>query len=216
MKEIKELSEKDFSASGFYVPNEVFSTRYFLTTNGLPIEKGENYTQWNLFGPDFQFGVGKNFGLGVMTSWFGVPLIGSAKYTFELGENAGMAVGTLLGTGSWANPELGIALPYTAFTLGDRKTNITLSVGYGGVFGVGDSDGDMLVSIAGMSKVSREVSLVFDSFIIPGTVAFLIPGFRWQMESNKAFQFGFAGVVFDGELAPVPVPMVQWFRKIGN
>jgi hypothetical protein len=42
----------------------------------------------------------------------------------------------------------------------------------------------------------------------------LIPGIRWQMDSNKAFQFGFGGIVTDGELVPAPIPMIQWFRKL--
>ena len=65
IKEIKPIfqDEKDH-----YLTEELFATRYFITTNGLPIKKGENYIQWNLYGPDFQFGVADNFGVGGMTS----------------------------------------------------------------------------------------------------------------------------------------------------
>ena len=56
IREIIEVKAEDMSITGEYIPNEVFATRYFITTNGLPIEKGESYIQWNLFGPDVQIG----------------------------------------------------------------------------------------------------------------------------------------------------------------
>lgn len=216
IKEIRVLKDEDVNYAGIYIPKEIFSTRYFFTTNGLPVEKGESYTQWNLFGPDFQFSAGNNLGLGVMTSWFGVPIIGSAKYTFKLGKNSGLAIGTLLGTGSWAAPDFGLALPYSTLTFGDRRSNISFSAGYGAVWVDSDSDGRMLLSVAAMSKVGPKISLVFDSFIVPDAFSVLIPGIRWQIKSEQAFQFGFAGLITNGELVPLPIPMLQWFRKIGN
>lgn len=83
IREIKRISVRELDNIGGYIGEEVFATRYFLTTNGLPVAKGESYVQWNLFGPDLQFGVSDNFGLGVMTSWIGIPLIGTAKYSFH-------------------------------------------------------------------------------------------------------------------------------------
>ena len=59
IKELREITAGELSAKGEFQPNETFATRYFLTTNGLPIEKGDNYILWNWYGPDIQFGVGK-------------------------------------------------------------------------------------------------------------------------------------------------------------
>ena len=242
IKSIKELNEKEVNEKGDYLPKEIFSTRYFITTNGLPIEKGESYIQWNLFGPDFQFGVGKNFGVGIMTSWVGMPIIGSAKYSIKLGEKTSMGLGALVGTGSWARPDFGIGLPFAAFTYGDRRSNINFSAGYGAVIDGVNSEGRFLLSGAGMIKIGKKISLVFDSFIIPAGkdkvitengidpftgapkiyervekkpgFALLIPGIRWQTETNKAFQFGFAGFSSNGEFLPLPIPVVQWYRKL--
>lgn len=198
----------------------IIASRYFITTNGLPIEKGESYILWTIFGPDFEFGISKNFGVGIMSSWIGMPIIGTAKYTFPINENFNLGVGTLLGTGSWAFPEYGLALPYSVISLGNRVNNINISFGYGALFYEGEIEGRALMSIAAILKLSNKISFVFDSFISPslngGLEGFgiLIPGLRWQIEQKNAFQFGFTGIYVDQEFVPVPLPMVQWFRKI--
>lgn len=246
----------------------LFGTRYFLTTNGFPVKKGENYVQWNLFGPDFQFGVADNFGMGVMTSWVGIPIIGTAKYSRNLGKNLSGGIGFLGGTGSWAFPNYGLLLPFGVLTAGNRINNINFSAGYGALF-VEDErftivnipteystnsiesstyskgEGRPLFSVAGMFRINDKFSFVFDSFLMPkgkdkerehieynysdegltthsirkeiqqsSSLLVLSPGLRFQANENSSFQFGFTGIYTDGEFIPVPIPMVQWFRKI--
>lgn len=259
IKNIRTAEEGEVQTSGSFVPSEVFSTRYFITTNGLPVEKGETYILWSLYGPDFQFGVGDNLGLGILTTWIGTPLIGSIKYSIPLKGKWNAGLGLLVGTGSWAIPGFALALPYGVITWGDRVKNINLSAGYGGatyrttdVLYDGrstsrrESEGSFMVSVAGMVKISKTVSLIFDTFIVPrfGTyetteyysnyntstgmyedgyrtvtkdrhsLALILPGLRFQTNPRSAFQFGFAGVRAEGETAPLPIPMVQWFRML--
>lgn len=245
IKEIVMLDNAKFNRSGEFIGEDKFATRYFITTNGLPIKKGEHYIQWNLFGPDFQFGLGKNFGVGVMTSWLGLPIIGTVKKSWELNENVQFAVGGLAGFGSWAAPDFGLALPFGTLSFGDRSANLAISGGYGAVWQEGDVDGRAITSVAGMMKVSPKISIVFDSFImLPGMqtstytydiynpstgnldeitetitnrrpgFALLIPGIRWHQSENRAIQFGFSGVITDGEVLPIPIPMVQWYRTL--
>jgi hypothetical protein len=258
IKEVDPVYYKEFSGE------ELFATRYFITTNGLPIKKGENYIQWNLYGPDFQFGIADNFGVGIMTSWAAIPIIANAKYSLKLGEKTNMALGILAGTGSWAFPDFGGILPFVSMTYGNRRNNITFSAGYGALFLADEiwnpitnaeskehfTEGRILVSVAGMAKISPKLSLVFDTFISPwGTertktewidrgyydqprgefisnwtketrivsspkLAIILPGIRWQMKPDAAFQFGFTGFYFDNEFQPFPIPMVQWYRKL--
>ncbi|MFT6849687.1 MAG: hypothetical protein ACJATA_000485 [Sphingobacteriales bacterium] len=219
IKLMRIVEDKELDSQGNIKFDETFATRYFITTNGLPIEKGESYIQWNLYGPDFQFGVAKNFGVGIMTSWFGTPIIGSAKYTYNIAENLNGAVGALVGTGSWALPGFRMALPFTALTFGNRQINANLSAGYGALVNEGDLEGRALFSVASMIRVSNKISVIFDSFITPGgrnntSFVLIIPGIRYQTSSDKAFQFGFAGLFLDGEAIPLPIPMVQWYRRI--
>jgi len=262
VKEIR-LITKEHLKSKKYVDEELFATRYFITTNGLPIKKGENYMLWNLYGPDFQFGVAKNFGVGVMTSWMAIPVLANAKYSLRLNEKNSIALGAIAGTGSWAFPEFGLLLPFASYTIGDRFNNLTFSTGYGLVFYEESlynyrtdqtetwnySEGRILLSLAGMVKITPKMSLVFDSFIMPRgpykekyywtdngqydqtgkwvekwekmstrertpNLAILLPGLRWQLDADKAFQFGFTGVNFDDEFVPFPIPMVQFYRRL--
>lgn len=265
MHEISEIRPILSKEENGYSTSDLFSTRYFITTNGLPIQKGDNYIQWNLYGPDFQFGVADNFGVGVMTSWLAIPIIANAKYSIDLKGGASMALGLLAGTGSYAMPEVGGFLPYVAFTFGDRKNNITFSGGYGAIFyqrdeynpdtqtstGINETDGRVLLSVAGMFRLNKQFSIVFDTFIAPWGpentytdwqyysttyneqtqqytdnyrpvqitekspgLALIIPGLRWQIDNNRAFQFGFTGFYFDDGFAEFPIPMIQLYRRL--
>lgn len=169
IREIIPIDLTDFNNKGEFVGDDLFATRYFITTNGLPLEAGQHYVQWNLYGPDFQFAISKRFGVGFMTSWLAVPLIGTAKYSFTLNDRNQFAIGTLIGTSSWAafsGANFGGALPFATYSHGDRVANFALSGGYGAVWFDGDLDGRALTSVAGMIKIGPRISLVFDSFII--------------------------------------------------
>ncbi|WP_428234730.1 hypothetical protein [Gracilimonas sp.] len=217
IKEMRELTSEEITDDGRLRRENTFATRYYISTNANPISKGENYIIWNLYGPDIQFGISDDFGVGLMTTWFGSPIVGSAKYSLLKKNNVGVALGTLLGTGSWASPEYGIALPFGSVTLGEMEKNISLSVGYGAVFGPGSSGGSALFSLAGMNRISDRVSLVFDSFVVMENneaAALIIPAVRLHSGPKKAFQLGFAGVAAEGELLPFPFPFLQWYRAL--
>jgi hypothetical protein len=223
---MKLLQNGDLGTAGSFVPNEPFATRYFITTNGLPIAKGESYITYGILGPDIQYGLADNLGVGVITSWLGSPIILTSKYSFEIDKNVNGAVGLLVGTGGWSS-SFGMAIPYGSITLGNRKSNITGSLGYGTIWGnQNNAGGRTIVSIAAMHKLSKSISLVFDSFILPPTktiiengqtyqnnFALFLPGFRFQTSETGAFQFGFAGLNAVGETIALPFPYLQWFRK---
>ena len=215
IKKMELVNSSDFDNRGTFVGEDKFATRYFFTTNGLPVKKGEHYVQWNLYGPDFQFSLGNNIGVGVMTSWIGIPIIGTIKKSWELGENTQFAVGGLLGTGSWSNPDFGLALPFASLSYGNRRSNIAFSAGYGAVWSDGSSNGAALVSVAGMKKLSSKISLVFDSIILlseSNDFTLFIPGIRWHQSEGRSFQIGFSALSVDGGI--IPIPMVQWYRSL--
>lgn len=196
---------------------EIFASRYFITTNGLPVEKGDSYVQWTLLGPDIQFGVSDNVGIGVMTTWVANPVALSFKYSGNLGHKLNFAVGTLAGSTLWSGGDgVRFALPFAAVTMGDENANLNVSVGYGFASYDTYSGSQAMFSLGAMKKVTRSGSLVFDSLVFPSegeSVALIVPGFRIQTQERSAFQFGFPGFVTSGDSSPVGFPMVSWFRK---
>lgn len=246
IKDMEALEASDYNQNGDYVGEDVFATRYFISTNGLNIPKGEHYVQWNLYGPDFQFAVTDRLGIGVMTSWLATPIVLNAKYAFPTKGKFNCAVGGLLGTGSWGAPDWGMALPFVSIGYGDRKTNLSLSGGFGAFMVRGDKVNHPMVSMGFLTKLSKRFSIVFDGFFVlpapseyvkqiesvydPATqtttqvetevlrthpgIAAILPGLRWNVTNNKAFQFGFSGIYAEGEFMRIPIPMVQWFRKL--
>lgn len=233
ISEIKEVSETDRNRSGTVIFDDRFATRYFFTTNALPIEKGESYIQWNLWGPDMQFGVADNLSVGLMTSWVAFPIVGTVKYSFPAKDNSKVhfGAGTLLGTYSWTNLNSIIALPFASLTFGDRKANISIT---GGAFHTSgrlfDSDRfeetRPLLSIGVIKKMGNKATFVFDSVIaLRGQddefgFSFFMPGIRLQTKPNRAFQLGLTGIrhgAIEGSFGgwvPLPVPYVQWFQTL--
>ena len=225
--EISEIIKEGFnSITG--LKDQVFATRYFLTTNGLPVEKGESYIQYSLFGPDFQFGVEDRFGVGIMTSWLAVPIIANFKFTIPLAKKLNLGVGTLIATGSWAASDWVGALPFTALTYGDRSANINFSFGYGAAGELGYIESRALFSTGGMVGLGDKVSFVFDAILVPSKTitetdgfdeweyessgfALIMPGIRFHTKRDRAFQFGFSGIRVDGE--SISVPTLMWYRK---
>jgi hypothetical protein len=197
------------------VYSEVFATRYFITTNGLPIEKGDSYIQWTLIGPDVHFGIKDNMSIGVMTTWLASPVIGSFKYTGTLSEKRTYAFGLLAGTTLWSfGRSTMIALPYAAYTMGDSRANLSLSAGYGLFRFEGDSGGSVMFSVGGLRKLGRTGTFVMDSLIFIPDGLILVPGVRLQTRDNSAFQFGFPGVISLDGSSPLYFPMVSWFRRL--
>ena len=221
IQKIEEVLGSEF-IDGKYVGEERFSTRYFISTNGMPIKKGDHYAMFNMYGPEAHFAVADNFSVGVMSTWVAMPVIGTAKYSFPIAKNVNASVGLLAGSTLWAGAGYG-ALGYGALTFGNRTANFTLSGGYAGVSdGDGSSGSAPLFSAAGMVKIGKRVTFVGDSFIYAGqsgeggndTFALIMPGLRFNGKRGGAFQIGVGGLIAQGEVMPVPVPMFGWFKAI--
>ncbi len=196
---------------------EQFATRYYFSTNGFSLDD-ENYIIWNLFGPDIQINYKDKMGIGLITTWTGSPIIGSVKFSKAIDESTHLGYGSLLGTGSWSQLSVGGVLPYVSLTKGDAIKNLTFSAGYGLLWDQADVNGNALISVAAMNKTTNRISLVFDSFILYNSsqsdvFALIIPAIRVESEKKRAFQIGFAGTLFEGELFAFPLPLIQWFRN---
>lgn len=115
-----------------YRSTSPFTTRYYFTTNALPIKKNEDYAMIHLYGPEVHFSLSDRFSLGVMTSWIASPFVVAAKYTIPTkNPKLNFGLGTMLGTSGYLNTFRGYGgLHWGMVTFGDRMKNITFSAGY--------------------------------------------------------------------------------------
>ncbi len=226
IKSIRELTASDLK-SGTVIGHNMFATRYFLTTNGLRMKKGDSYALFTWWGPEIQYGVSDGLTLGAMSTWLAVPIVITAKTTFSANENLHFGLGLLAGTLSWADWGSYGALPYGVVTFGNSRNNFNITAGYAMISGSGNKDmygnstgrqssSAPLFSVGCLFRITNKVSFVGDSFIYTksGSFAIIVPGIRVSNRPNRAFQFGFAGISIDGKLTPVPMPMLSWFVKI--
>jgi hypothetical protein len=232
IESITDVEPGFLTSKGQLIPEGAFASRYSFTTNALPIDAGNHYSLWNIWGFEFQFALAKNFGIGLMTTWAGVPLVMTLKYSIHATEMLNFGAGALVGSGTWGDWDAAGVLPFGVLTIGNRQYNINASAGYG-YFWNGDSGGlsssafepggRALISIAGMAKLVGNVTLIFDTLIVPEEKLAIIflPFFRWDRSSRKstssnsdrAWQIGFVGVIHQGEPL-IAFPVVQFFWKL--
>mgnify|MGYP001148218241 CR=1 FL=1 len=206
IKSIKETSKN----------SELFATRYFLTTNGLSLAKGDRYYMFSFYGPEVHFGVTNHVSLGIMTSWLAIPIVGSFKLSFDADANFHVGVGLLAGTLSWAEMSSGGILPYGCITVGNYTNNFTLSGGYAWITSPDGQSSAPLLSPSCLFRIGRDVFFVFDTFIYLRDPAFsiLMPGLRFtRPQKRSSLQFGFGALAAEGELMPMPLPVMSWFFK---
>ena len=217
---IREMTKHLSENLGDYVPSESFSSRYFLTSNALPLRTHEDFSDMNLFGPDLHKIIVANLDASISSSWLFLPLMVNLKYTIQPIEGLSLGAGVLGGWGSWAyNNTLGL-FPYAMATLGDRKDNLTISYGRGTLVLYGNPEQRNMFTAGGFAKAGKRTSIVFDSFILPSSnpqtsgFTIVIPGIRFQSDNRSAFQVGLGGVFLSGTFLSEPIPFIQWFRHL--
>jgi hypothetical protein len=132
IRSVKPITSESQVVSGEFRNTGPFTTRYAFTTNALSINKGENYTMLNLYGPEVHMAVSNRLSIGVMSSWIGSPLILAAKFTFPTkNPNVNFSVGNLAATSGYLQSFRGFGnLGFANMTLGNRLNNVTLAAGY--------------------------------------------------------------------------------------
>lgn len=134
--EVKSISKVDAATdfkAGEYLGKGVFTTRYQFTTNAFPIQKGENYALINLYGPEVHFGVLPNLSVGIMATWIASPIALALKYTIPTqNPKLNFGLGTIMASSGYFNQAKGYGgLHWGMATYGTRRSNATLSLGYG-------------------------------------------------------------------------------------
>ncbi len=131
-----DASKLSQSSNGLYEDFRVegpYTTRYFFTTNALPIKKKENYMMIGLQGPEVHFAVNDNLSLGVMATWIASPIALAAKYSFDAKSESKthFALGTIMASSGYLLQAQGFGgIHWATVTHGDRKSNVSFSAGY--------------------------------------------------------------------------------------
>lgn len=239
IKSIEKIEGDEVQKDGQVWSRNLMSSRYSLTTNGFPVHKKEGYLKVMPVGVDFQFAITDNWSIGGMTSWYGVPLIITSKYSIEIEPTFHVSAGILYGnllhgsrifTGDKAF-SLGGGIAFGNMTFGTEERNINISAGYGfvhypetvynpetfqyeedGIF----ASGTAMFSVAGMYRISEQGVLVFDSMglIVNGEIYYGInPAIRYMPKPENIWQFGIGVGGNSDFIVPVPIPMIS-FTKI--
>lgn len=230
LSDIDKITESHSIGSGNYSSDETYATRYFVTPNYLNMEKGENYGKFSVFGPEIQIAAGKRLTIGAMMTWLGSPLAVTAKISFPLSKKVHFGFGTLVGWGGILGPSAMTALPFSGFTFGDAKANISLSGGWGYSSFISESTipggtttnagQQPIFTLAGMKKNKDGVTLVFESVIVPFTpgnsqpIITFTPGIRFHRKYTRSMQVGLMFIYFDGKVQPYPIPSLSWLFQV--
>jgi hypothetical protein len=133
VKSVTLVDEQTDFKEGEYLGQGVFTTRYQFTTNAFPIKKGENYALINLYGPEVHFGVLPNLSVGIMATWIASPIALALKYSIPTqNPKLNFGLGTIMASSGYFNQAKGYGgLHWGMATYGTRRSNATLSLGYG-------------------------------------------------------------------------------------
>lgn len=131
IKSIKKIEDEKSIVYGEYRTEGPFTTRYYLTTNALPVKRGENYSLLHLWGPEMHFAVSNSTSIGFVATWIGSPIALAVKQNFKTSnEKLNFSIGTLTGTTGYLNMFKGFgSLLFGNVTYGSRMSNVTFSAG---------------------------------------------------------------------------------------
>lgn len=169
IKKIEAVKKEDMRNGSYWFPNPN-ATRYLISPTATNLKKGEGYYQ-NLYllfnsinyGVTDYFSIGGGFELISTFSPDVTPIFMlTPKFGFELNEKSHAGAG-LLFIGAAGEGSLGIA--YGLYTYGDSNTNFTGGLGFG--FVDKEFSSRPVLTLSGMHRVKRRLSLVSENWIIP-------------------------------------------------
>ena len=169
------LDQKNFKKGKYWFPNPNYS-RYFISP-GMQLKKGDGYYQnVDLALNTVSYGLTDNFSIGAGVELFstlsGHPIfIIMPKLGFKVADSFWIGGGILYinsfeSLGSFG----GIGIAYGSATVGNEKSNITGGIG----FGYFDTEwsGRPIITLSGMTRISRRLALVTENWFVPENTIF--------------------------------------------
>lgn len=177
IKELSVVDKEHFKSGQYWFPNPN-PTRYLFAPSGYNLKKGEGYYQnvWVLFN-SFNVGLSDNFSIGgglefistigsITNDEFSPIFFITPKFGFQVSPKANAGVGLLYINIPMDEDESGgLGIIYGVGTLGSIEHNVTAGIGWG--FVQGDFSGSPILTLSGMTRVSRKTSLITENWFIP-------------------------------------------------
>ena len=107
-----------------------FTTRYYFTTNALPIKKNDNYGLIHLYGPEIHLSVGNKTSIGIMATWIASPIALVLKQQIYSNNNFHVSIGSIIGSSGYLDDgQTYGGLHWGTMTIGNRLSNFSFSAG---------------------------------------------------------------------------------------
>lgn len=168
---------------------------YYLAPSALPLKKGEGYYHnYYGLGNEFCYALSDHATVGGgLTGPLGVYL--NAKFSTSVSELAHVGGGVFVGNSIFPivyGSNLGLAVGYCSFTVGNPDHNLTASAAYG--FLNSDDEAGMydlpIMNFSGTVRVGKKLSLVTDNWLVPIKDDPFGRGFRSDSHYEPFFTYG--------------------------
>lgn len=221
IQDIRAIPKSLIQDGEYWYPNPNDS-RYLFAPSAFNLKKGEGYYQNTyLFINSFNYGITDNFSMGLGFEFFSTfgsldndvfdPIFFlTPKYSMQVSENVRVGVGVLYGKVS--DDIGGFGVGYGLVTYGNPEHNATLGLGFG--FFDGDFSSDPVITLSGMTRLSRRISLVTENWFFPADVyrGIISYGIRFFGETMSVDLALINNEEFS-EIFPIGIPYVDFVVK---
>ena len=216
VKQIKKMEVISATAlrDGEYWFDNPQSTRYFVSSTGYGLRKGEGYYQnvWVLFN-QFTYGISDNASIGVglvplfLFSGSPTPIWVTPKFSLPVADEFNLGVGAFIGTIVGEDVDVGGAfgVAYGTATFGNRDKNLSVGLGYG--FAGGEWAQTPTITISGMLRTGKRGYLLTENYLLgtgDGAALLISFGGRRVGDSLTLDYGGFVPVGDIGEVVIIP------------
>ena len=177
IKEVDVIQSTNIKNGAYWFPNP-HATRYYYSPSAISLKKGEGYYQNTyLFLNSVHYGVTNNISVGggieFISTFTGNPILYvTPKISFKVADQfyagAGVLLASLPDVDESGRGAAGIG--YGIGTYGNAENNVTVGLGYG--FIRDEMAKQPVITISGMTRISKKASLVSENWIVPGTAFF--------------------------------------------
>lgn len=211
IKSIKLAEETSLRGAEYWYPNPN-ATRYFFAPSGFNLKKGEGYYQNSyLILNSVNYGLTNHFSVGgsielistfstLADGKFDPIVLVTPKFAYPVSKDLQLGAGMLIVSipAIDGDPRVLAGIAYTIGTYGNIEHNATLGLGWG--FADGDWAKNPVITLNGMTRVRKNVSLVTENWFIP---------FGEDFESGKYYELLSYGVRFFGEKLSVDLAFIN-------